>query len=340
MAPYLQLDLNSITIDVQLARRVPYTLSRYYMALPLVQDNGFASVAMAFPDNARARQILSRLLRAEVVPVFTPEESILSALEGIHYPEDRGSHSILAWCDRPGRETAVTAATTMLEGMLQGKATALASPQVSLEEALALSSTGQYELVVVQLPANPALSTVLSQGTTPLFFVRGGHQVMQRILVVMRGFASDEQALDWLISLAWQHQPTVTLMPLTSGPDLNLSQYHHRKSLAGQHLDRCLRRLHDEGIRVDLKFRQGNVIQQVVEEVTGDAYDLLAIAAEAEGSFVGQVISAVDQRRAHCNRPIFVLKPPELPGTANHFFRSEETVPAALATMNENNSAW
>jgi hypothetical protein len=324
MAPYLQLDLNSITIDVQLARRVPYTLSRYYMALPLGQDNGYVSVAMAFPDNVKARQILSRLLRAEVVPVFTPEESILSVLEHIHCPEDRGSHSILAWYDQPQWETAVMAATTMLSDMLQARATTSSFPEVSLDEALALAATGQYELVVLPLPANPALSTVLSQGTTPLFFVRGERQAMRHILVVMRGFASDEQALDWLIPFAWQHQPTVTLMPLTNGTDLNLSQYHHRKSLAGQHLDRCLRRLHDEGMRVDLKFRQGNAIQQVVEEVRGNAYDLLAIAAEAEGSFVSQVISAVDRHHAHRNRPIFVLKPPELPGTANHFIKSEE----------------
>lgn len=324
MAPYLQLDLNTITIDVQLARRVPYTLSRYYMALPLGQDHGYVSVAMAFPDNVKARQILGRLLQAEVVPVFTPEESILSALECIHCPEDRASHSILAWYDQPWWETAVTAATRMQGDMLQAKATTLASPEVRLDEALALAATGQYELVVLPLPVNLTLSTVLSQGATPLFFVRGGHQTIRHILVVMRGFASDEQALDWLIPFTWQQQPTVTLMPLTNGTDLNLSQYHHRESLAGQHLEHCLRRLNAEGVSVNLKFRQGNAIQQVVEEVIGDAYDLLAIAAEAEGSFVSQVITAVGQHNAHRNRPIFVLKPPELPGTANHLIKSEE----------------
>ncbi|MGD2049303.1 MAG: hypothetical protein PVH03_07405, partial [Chloroflexota bacterium] len=265
MAPYLQLDPNSVTIDVQLARRVPYTLSRYYMALPLGQDHGYVSVAMAFPENVKARQILSRLLQAEVVPVFTPEESILSALERIHCPEDRASHSILAWYDQPEWETVVTAATTMLGDILQAQATTLASPEISLDETLALAATGQYELVVLPLPVNLALSTVLSQGTTPLFFVRGGHQAIRHILVVMRGFASDEQALDWLVLFTWQHQPTVTLMPLTNGSELNLSQYHHRESLAGQHLARCLRRLHSEGVRVDLKFRQGNAIRQVVE---------------------------------------------------------------------------
>ena len=55
MAPYLQLDLNSVTIDAQLAHRVPYALSRYYLALPLGQDNGSVSVAMAYPGNAKAR---------------------------------------------------------------------------------------------------------------------------------------------------------------------------------------------------------------------------------------------------------------------------------------------
>jgi hypothetical protein len=58
-------------------------------------------------------------------------------------------------------------------------------------------------------------------------------------------------------------------------------------------------------------------VQQVVAEVTGDHYDLLAIAAEADGEFVSQVITAVDHRQVHNDRPIFVLSPPALPFLEN-----------------------
>ncbi|HEX6386832.1 MAG TPA: hypothetical protein VF177_19375 [Anaerolineae bacterium] len=313
MAPYLQLDPKSVTIDTQLAHRVPYALSRYYLALPLGQDNGYVSVAMAYPDNAKARQILGRLLQAKVVPVFTPAESLQAVLESTHRPVNRESHYILAWYGHPKWQKAVTTAAMMLGDTFQAKVTALATSESDLDETLSHAATSQYELAVIPLPVNPALSTILNQAATPLYFVRGEQQAIRRILVVMRGLASDARALDWLTPFAWRHQAMMTLMPLTDGLDLGLSQYHHRESPAGQHLDRCLRRLHADGVPVDLKFRQGNAIQQVVEEVSGDAYDLLAIAAEAEGSFVSQVITAVEHHNVHHGRPIFVLKPPELP---------------------------
>ena len=54
-------------------------------------------------------------------------------------------------------------------------------------------------------------------------------------------------------------------------------------------------------------------MQQIVAETIQNTYDLLVMTAEAEGRFVNQVITAVDQHHAHTGRSIFVLKPPELP---------------------------
>jgi hypothetical protein len=76
------------------------------------------------------------------------------------------------------------------------------------------------------------------------------------------------------------------------------------------------------GVPAKLKYRRGNVIQQVVDEVrrlpagvreardAEEPYDLLVLTAEAEGDFVSQVITAVTQHPAHRDCPIFVLKPP------------------------------
>ncbi len=315
MTSYLRLDLSTITIDPRLARRIPYALSRYYLALPLGQENGRVSVAMAYPDNLKARRILSRLLHAEVVPVFTPPESLQAEIDRLRLPEPPQAHNILAWYGQPEWEAPVTTTATALGNALHADVTILARPGLSLDEALKMATNEGCQLVVCPLPANPALAAVLSQATIPLFFVGGdaavGQQppIIRAILVVLRGFASDEWALDWLAPLAGQHQAAVTLMPLTNGPDLDLAQYHSQESPAGQHLTRCRQRLRTAEVSVNLKFRQGNAVQQVVEEVTGDAYDLLVLAAEAEGDFANQVITAITQRHAHHDRPIFILKP-------------------------------
>lgn len=317
MTSYLRLDLSTITLDPQLAQRVPYALSRYYLALPVGQENGCVSVAMAYPHNLKARSILSRLLHADVVPVLTSPESLQAALERLHTPEQKQppAHRILAWYGQPEWETPVKTTSADLGHALHADVTILATPGVSLNEALIRATHQGCNLVVCPLPANPALAGILSQSTIPLFFVSTNAAVcrqqmaIQSVLVVLRGFASDEQALDWLTPLAEQHHAAVTLMPLTNGPGLDLAQYHSQESPAGQHLNRCLQRLHTAKTSINLKFRQGNAVQQVVEEAANDAYDLLVLAAEADGDFVYQVITALTQRHAHNNRRIFILKP-------------------------------
>ncbi len=320
--PTFQVNLNTVNIDFPLAQRVPYALSRYYLALALGQENGSVSVAMAYPENLKARQVLSGLLHASVVPVFTPAEQLLPVLEHVYCPKRGEKQSILAWYDGAEWETAVSHTAALLSQTLLAPITAYGTPEFSLEHILALTATSQHELLVMPVPGHKQLPTVLNQTAKPLFFVQGPHTTIQRILVVMRGFASDERALDWLTPFAWQAGTAVTLLPLTNGSGPGLGQYLHRESPSGQHLDRCLRRLHAEGVTLQLKFRQGSPVQQVVAELTSSAspYDLLAIAAEGAGDFVYQVMTAVDDHKAHAGRPIFVLKPPTTGISADNSF--------------------
>ena len=313
MTPTLQQSLASIAIDASLTQRVPYALSRYYMALPLGEENGSVSVAMSYPENVNAQHVLSHLLQARVVPVFAPAELLLPMLERIYHPENDVRHAILAWYDQSEEATAVTTAVTMLSAALHVSATVYTAADLELDKILRLANSGQRELLVMPAPARVNLSAVLNQAAVPLFLVRGEQPVIRSILVVMRGFASDERALDWLTSFSWQQQVTVTLMPLFGGPGAHLHPYQSQDCPATQHLDRCLRRLQAAGITVMLKYRFGDVIRQVVDEVADSGYDLLVLAAEAEGDFVSKVITAVDRHQVHHNHPIFVLKPPELP---------------------------
>jgi nucleotide-binding universal stress UspA family protein len=199
-----------------------------------------------------------------------------------------------------------------MEGLLQAQATVLSASEINLDELLAMAKPGRYELIVLPIPDSRTLSGILQRAAAPLLFVRGDRQAVGRILLVMRGYASDEQALAWLAPFVGQ-QASVTLMPLTNGTGLGFSEYYHLETPAGQHLERCLRHLDAEGVSASLKYRQGDAVQQVVEEMAADDYDLLVLAAEAEGDFVGRVIAAVEQRRGNQAGPILVIKPPELP---------------------------
>lgn len=309
MAPTLQLDLDTVAIDVPLAQQVPYALSRYYLALPLGRDHASVSVGMAYPENAKARFVLGRLLEAQIVPVFIPAERLLPVLEQIYCPKIQENRAILAWYEQPEWKTAVTTATSLLSKTLHLPAASYEAADLDLDEALTLAGTGQYELFVMPLPDASMLINVLDRATVPLFFVQSKQPTVQRILVVMRGFASDEYALDWLIPFARQGQAAITLMPLVDSSGTHWRPYHRQDSPAGQHLERCLQRLQVKGITINLKYHFGNSVEQVVDEMNSDAYNLLVLSAEAQGDYVSQVITAVEQQDAQHTRSIFVLKP-------------------------------
>ena len=318
MNAYVELDLNSIVVDASLARQLPLALAAYYLALPLGRENGRISVAMAYPDNQQARRILSELLQAEIVPLRAAVPAIRQALLAVYEAESPHGRGILAWCGAESAAewgTAVAQAAQTVAQCWQAPVTTLADPSISLTTALTLAASGQYQLGIYPQLHGHDLTLALAQANNHLFFVRDPHRShlsFRRILVIMRGFASDEHTLEWLIPLACHQQAKLTLMPLMSGTAMDFAHYHQPDSAAGQHLARCLQPLYTAGVSVDLKFRHGDVRQQVVEEVRGDTYDLLAITAEAEGLFVSQVITAVDEQAIHHGRAIFVLKPPQL----------------------------
>ena len=53
----------------------------------------------------------------------------------------------------------------------------------------------------------------------------------------------------------------------------------------------------------------GPLEAQIADEVAGGDYDLIAIAAEAHGDFVQQVLQEIEDRTLHADRPILVIKP-------------------------------
>ncbi len=316
MNAYLELDINSIVVDAPLARQLPFALAAYYLALPLGRENGRVSVAMAYPDNQQARRILSDLLHAEIVPLRATVPAIWQALSTVYEAEPPHGRGILAWCGAESAAkwgTAVGQAAQTLAQCWPAPVTTLSDPTISLGTALTLTASGHYQLGIYPPLQDHELALALAQAQNHLFFVRDSQSSplsFQHILVIMRGFASDERTLEWLIPLASHQQAKLTLMPLMSGKAMDFAHYHQPDSAAGQHLARCLQPLYRAGVSVDLKFRQGDIRQQVIEEVRGDTYDLLAITAEAEGTFVHQIITAVDEQAVHHGRAIFVLKPP------------------------------
>jgi hypothetical protein len=143
-----------------------------------------------------------------------------------------------------------------------------------------------------------------------VFFVRSAEMGnIRRILVALRGFSSDEYAMDWVTALARYTGAHMTLMPIFVS-----SVGHFGQTLNGNHpalaaMADCLRRFQVRDTLANLKLRQGNPVQQVADEFEQGDYDLLVIAAEGVGEFVGRVLAEVNRRPRCTQRPMLVLKP-------------------------------
>ena len=263
MTAYLALNLDDITIDLALVRRLPLELANYYLALPLGSEDGAVSVAMAHPENDTALVVLGDLLGAAVVPVRAPAVAVRKTLQRLQDGTPALKAEAHYWRTHAGRADAV-------------------------RDAVEIFSTAQV----------------------PLLLLRGKAPPLRRALVALRGYASDSYILDWLAPLLREPGAQVTLLSLSQsgrGNDLMLPSQNGSQK---RHLDECLSHPALGTANTLVKFRQGQPLRQLVEELEQDAYDLVAIPAEGYGHFVSNVLEAVEQQGLQEDSIFFVLKPP------------------------------
>jgi nucleotide-binding universal stress UspA family protein len=113
---------------------------------------------------------------------------------------------------------------------------------------------------------------------------------LRRILLLVRGEATDEATVEWGLHLAQTNNSEVTLLVVLPAPlsdsgrhTCALSDLLAGHSLPGKYVRRVLRRLVDAGVNATLKLNQGSPERQVRQEVKQEVYDLIIISAEPSG---------------------------------------------------------
>lgn len=313
VAHYLELDLDDVAIDLELARRIPHDLAAYYLALPLGQENGRVSVALAHPENVTALATLHDLLQVDIVPVRSRAEQIRAAIERLHGSNGTSTMRVLTWSGTPDCESAVQQTAAGFAAAQDSTTALVHAGPVALDTALAVARERQVSLVVLSPPAGQRPDEVLSQCPTPLVLVRGAFRPIRRVLVATRGYASDDMVLDWLEPFLRAQGVEVVLLPLLRSTVLELDDLLCTDGPFKHHLDHLLRRLTGERISASLHLRPGDPATQVVAELRQHDYDMLVMAAESYGHFVGQVLDLLEQQTVHQGRSVFILKPTDLP---------------------------
>jgi nucleotide-binding universal stress UspA family protein len=314
--PYVS--LKSISTDRTLVCQLPRGLAYYYLALPLAADEDGISVAMAHPEDRTALGVLESVLGQRIVPVQGDADELRAALDTTW--EDSpvfDSPGILFW----GKSGTRPHLGDLMATILASPITWLDADQNNLATALEVARAGRYRLTVVEAGGvDHQLSCLLRESATPILIAPDEPMTLRRILLVLRGHSPDESALEWIIPLARATSATVTLLAVA--PPFPLP-FHTREtrmlqglpvllspdSMVGEHIFECAKKLNEAGLRGTLRLRQGHPDCQIADEIAQEDYDLIVIAAEANGLFVQRVLQEVESRPLPRSHHVLVIKP-------------------------------
>jgi nucleotide-binding universal stress UspA family protein len=324
---YLALD--KVAANPRLARRLPAELAQRFHALPLAEDNGRITVAMANPHDGEARDaVMTALGPASCVVQADPGtiDTLLSQIWG----HNVACQPELLVCSFPNPVAdEVQTYAQSLAVLLGARVCQLTTAE--RPEALVLGRAEQ-DLFVFGRGDHPLIPRLLSQQAQPSSQSRPGgvplsvliaqepRWPLQHLLLVVQGRDGDDAALDWALRLGRAASSTVTVLAVVPPAPAMYDQRERlgyslpallsSDSLLGRQLRRICRRLVDWEVEGALRLRQGVPEHQIRREVIEGDYDLVVVAAGRqarwrrclEGDLIGSLLR-------WAGRPLLVARP-------------------------------
>lgn len=326
------LTLDEFTVDTGLARRLSPELAWRYHALPLAEDHGRVTVAMADPDDAEARQAIVAVLGPGSCVVRGSPLTIDVRLAEIWGNEARRPMEMrVATFPEPLPDELwdyARSLSALLGAQLQqtSMAAAASGPE-------AVGASADCDLVVFAKRGHPLIRRLLSgptakrtasseQGALPfaILVTQSPRWPLKRILLLVCSERADDAALEWTLRLARSSAAAVTALvvvppvPLMyrglAGMEQNLAALLATDTALGKHMRGVAARLSECGIDGTLRLRQGTPDQQIARELADGDHDLVIVASrpcgwwlrQLKGDLICSVLSWVE-------RPLLLAEP-------------------------------
>jgi len=317
------LSLDELAPNLKLARRLPADLAWRFHALPLAEDKGSITVAMANPDDTAAREAIIAALGPTSCVVQGNAAAIDALLAEIW--EDETNPLRVAVCDFPNPVLQEIWEYAQALGELLGARLSRMNTAEGIN-ALAREDEGiEQELFIFEEPDHPLLHLLLSEGkqtTRPVatLTTRQPRWPMKSILLVIFGDREDNAAVDWVLRLARQSASAVTILAVVPPvPDMYDRRIYPEQGLPalltaetplGRQMRQVARHLADWGIETTLRLRQGPPDWQIHREVAEGDCDLIAMAARPDHWLLHQMGGdLLDHLLRWSDRPVLIAKP-------------------------------
>jgi nucleotide-binding universal stress UspA family protein len=290
---------DQLATEPELARRLLFDLAWRYQALPLAEDRGRVTVAVASPEDAQARDAILATLGPESC-VVQGDPLTIEALLAEVWRDVVCSRPILQVCAFPDPVpdelwSYAEALGALLGGHLSRVTTAEgvnALTRDGLRDCdLVIFGEGCHSLVrrVLSLPA--AEGAVSSGKSAASFGVLAAQELrwpLDRILLVLSGGRADDAAVDWTLRLACPSAAAVTVMAVVpsvqamyhglSRMEQSLRSLLGTDTALGFQMRQAARRLVGSQVDSTLRLRQGGPEQQICQEMAEGGYDLAIMA--------------------------------------------------------------
>jgi len=326
------LTLDELTADPNLARRLPPDLAWRYHALPLAEDNGRVTVAMADPHNAKAREAVVAALGPKSCVVKGSALTIDARLAEIWGDEARRRLK-LEVCAFPDPLPDVLWDYAQALGSLLGAHLGLMS---TAGEVNALGKEGgraDSDLIIFGKRCHPLIRCLLSRSTADgglasqrsavpfaVLVAERPRWPLRSILLVFCGESADNVAVDWALRLACPSAAAVTVLAVVppvpamyhglSRMEQTLCSLLTTDTALGCLMRQVARRLVESKVDGTLRLRQGASDQQICREMVKGDHDLIVMATkpcwwwlrQLKGDPICSLLSWVD-------RPVLFVEP-------------------------------
>jgi nucleotide-binding universal stress UspA family protein len=333
---YLALD--RLTANRSLARRLPADMAWHFHALPLAEDNGCITVAMADPEDSTAREAVASALGTALCVVQGDPVVIDTLLGQIWAAKSNECLTLLTVGFHDTVTDEVWSYARALATVLGARVLRPGTPDESGGQVEGLSPAKEHpahDLAVVGRVEPAQIRRLLSEGRDRaaswgrngapygVLTVRKPQWPLAKILLVLCGEEGDCAALDWVLRLARGSGSAVTVLAVVppvpamygqrAGSAQDLAGLLTSNTTLGQQMRSSAQQLVDEGIRGTLRLRQGPPDWQVCREVAEGDYDLIGVAEGPcsrwlrwlQGDFVSHLLCRLD-------RSVLIVTPPSV----------------------------
>lgn len=318
--------LDDLDLDPAVARRLSPDVASRHHALPVAAKDRRVTVVMADPTDKAALEAVTSELGLEPYIVQGDRTSIDRLLTQLWCEEKEISSQLLVYAPTDSRLSEMRQYAEYVGDLLNASLEYV--PGETTLDRVAEKTRDGYELVIIGKPdeslrqrifSEPANSRVVNRPRASLLFAQEPRQPLRRLLLIIQGNSSDGEATGWTLRLASPSGASVTgLAVVPPVPAMyqglgriggGLAELLSTNTTLGQQMRQVARRLVDAQIEGTLRLRQGSPDGEIRRELVESRFDLLVIAANAEGGARRWPLSDLAISLAHAvDQPILITR--------------------------------